>query len=90
MLHVVVKHVTHDPRNHYIRKMAVYNNDDKEPIIYRYVQQSSAQAQIEDIAIDLKPGDTIKVEAVCVEREKAESTFVVPQPDPSKDIPNQK
>ena len=84
-LHIAVNHVTHDPREHYIRKILIYKNADTEPAIYRYVQQSSTQAQAEDVAIDLKPGDTIKVEAYCIEAGKAENTFTVPE-----DLPPEK
>ncbi len=76
-LHIEARHVTNNTRKHFIRKVIVYNNDEK--VAERsYVQQTTASMLIEDFALEAFPGDILRVEAVCNEVGRKETTLVIP------------
>lgn len=76
-LHVEVKHISTNIRDHYIRRLVIYKND-IELKKFTYARQTSAAALIQDLSIDAIPGDVIRVKAICNESGPEEKTFVVP------------
>ena len=77
ILHVEIEHVTHNPRNHYIRRLEVYQNNN-EPIVFNYPTQRDRSTVIEDVALSAQTGDTIRVVAICSKAGRKEETLVVP------------
>jgi DNA/RNA endonuclease YhcR with UshA esterase domain len=79
VLHVKMAHVTNDTNNHYIRKISVFRNDEKEPVNFHYSKQTSAQGMEVDLAFDIKPGDVLKIEAFCSKGGIGRATITIPQ-----------
>ena len=76
-LHIEVAHVSHDPRDHHIRKISVTRNDGK-PVIRYFPTQTKPSSLIVEVPLEAKKNDTIKVLAVCNEGGQKEETLVVP------------
>lgn len=76
-LHIEARHVTKNPRKHFIRRVIVYRNDEGVEKRF-YVQQTTATMFIEDLALEAFPGDVLRVEAVCNEVGRKETTLVIP------------
>ena len=77
LLHVVVKHVAHNMRKHYIRKINVSRNDEV-PVPYHFAKQTSADELIADVPLEAVANDVIKVKAICSEAGNAEESLVLP------------
>ncbi len=77
ILHVEARHVTKNPRKHFIRQIVVYRND-VEAEKRLYVQQTTGAMLTEDVAIDAVTDDVLRVEAVCIEAGRKETTLVIP------------
>jgi len=77
ILHMEVKHISTNIRDHYIRRLIVYKND-IEVSKFTYAKQTSATALTQDLAVEAVPGDVIRVKAICNESGPEEKTFIVP------------
>ncbi len=77
MLHVTMKHVTHDPQEHRIREIVVFVNGQDVGHFY-FVQQTSAQGLEEALPVSAKAGDDIRVKAICSKAGVAEAGMTVP------------
>ena len=77
ILHMEFKHVSLDPRKHYLRRVLIYKNDE-DFIQKNYSSQTNAQGLIQDLTIDLKPGDVIRVLAICSDAGRKEETLIIP------------
>ena len=86
ILHMELKHVSSNPRKHYLRRVFIYKNDD-DAIERDYTTQTNAQGLIEDVAIDLKGGDKVRVLAVCSKAGRKEETLVIPEADEKSESP---
>jgi len=75
-LHVEITHVAHDPREHHIRKVLIYQNDEK-PIIRYFATQTRPSLLIVDVPLEAKEKDTVRVKAICNEGGQKEETLVV-------------
>src|SRR3989344_1446600 len=61
-LHIEARHVTNNTRKHFIRKVIVYNNDEK--VEERsYVQQTTAAMLSDDVPLEAFRDDVVRVEA---------------------------
>lgn len=76
-LHVEARHVARNPRKHFIRKIVVYQND-VEAAKRFYAWQTSASMLSADVALEAVTGDVLRVEAVCSEAGRKETTSVIP------------
>ncbi len=76
-LHVEARHVTKNSRKHFIRQIAVYKNDVEAEKRF-YIQQTSALMLSADVALEAVTGDVLRVEAVCNEAGRKETTFAIP------------
>lgn len=63
-LEITVSHIVSDRREHYIRKLSVFKNDD-DPVIKFFTMQTLNYQHNYALDIDIKPGDRIKIEALC-------------------------
>ena len=77
ILHIDVGHVTTNVRDHFIRRIEVYKND--EEIVKMNFASQKVKGQIEDISLDAKEKDIIRVKAFCNESGPKEETLVVPE-----------
>ncbi len=80
-LHVEMKHVignTYDPDH--IRKVEIYKNQD-EPVIKYVVKQATPTSEAQDISLEAKPEDVIRVVAYSSRGGSAEATLTVPEPE---------
>ena len=78
ILHIEIKHVTHDPREHHIRKILISVNSGEPQVVYLSTQTTPAYDS-EDISLEAKEGDLIRVEAVCSDAGRLEATLTVPE-----------
>ena len=76
-LHIEITHITHDPREHHIRKVLITQNDN-EPVIRYFATQTTPSTLILDIPWEAKQNDVIRVKAICSEGGQKEETLVVP------------
>src|SRR5687767_6135178 len=75
-LHIVAKHLSESMREHYIRKVDVWKNDE-DPIPHFFSSQTSAAELITDIPLSAMPNDVIHVEAVCSKAGRTQQSLVV-------------
>ena len=76
-LHIEMRHVTKNPRKHFIRKLSVSKNG-TEIDSRSYVQQTTAAMLIADVPLEAVPGDVLRAEAVCNTAGRNETTLVIP------------
>ena len=82
ILHIDVMHVSSDLPDHRIRKMVVYKNELALRTFY-YANQR-ATGILQDVDLDLQPGDTVKVLAICSEAGQKEETMTIPKEEAEK------
>lgn len=90
-LHVEVKHVTFENREHRIRKIEVSVNKAAMDAFY-FGAQNNNSMQTLDIPLDLKVGDEIKVKAICSYAGFKEEALVIadPKEESTKETPKEK
>ena len=76
-LHIDLAHISKDPREHFIRKLVVFQND-KEVKVYRFNRQTSPQGLTQDVTFEALSGDVIRVLAVCNEAGRKEEEIKIP------------
>lgn len=76
-LHIEIRHVSINPRKHFIRRLLVYKNDE-EVEKRAYVQQTTAAMLIEDVPLEAATGDVVRVEAVCNQAGRKDATLMIP------------
>ena len=79
ILHIEIKHISRNPREHRIRRIFIYVNDSEPRELY-LSHQTTLASDIEDIELDAKPGDRIRVKAFCSDSGEKEATLVVTEP----------
>ena len=84
-LHVEAIHVSNSLQNHYIHRMSVTKNAD-EPVVTYFSRQSEPSKFIADTALEAQPGDSIRVELLCIKGGVSEATLVVPKPEEKKEM----
>jgi len=65
-LHIEMIHVTNNLREHHIRRIFIYQNDQEVQDI-RLVTQTTASMLIQDVPLEAKEGDVIRIKAICKE-----------------------
>ena len=78
-LHVEAQHTTSNITKHYIRTLHIYKNDE-ETGHYTYPTQTKPTMLVKDIPMQAKPGDTIRVRAICNEGGDIEETLTISEP----------
>ncbi len=86
ILHMEFKHVSSDPRDHYLRRVFIYKND-VEVVKRQYTKQTNHQKLIDDVPIELRPGDVVRVLAICNEAGRKEETLVIPEKNEESNSP---
>ena len=79
ILRVEMTHVTGNIREHHIRRLVISKNGEEAKSM-TIVRQTTPSSEVEDIPLEAKPNDTIRVEAYCSEGGIGEETLVVPEP----------
>jgi hypothetical protein len=76
ILHVVIKHISLDTRNDYLRRVLISKNGE-EVKKFSFSSQKNTYEQVLDVPLELKAGDVIKVLAVCTESGPKEETLTI-------------
>ncbi len=76
MLHIEMRHVTSNNRDHYIRRVIITKNSEK-PIVLWEVSQPSPSQFIKDVPMVAKVGDSIRVEAICSNVGRGQATLKI-------------
>ena len=76
-LHMELAHISENPQKHHIRSLFIYQND-LEIKKLKYNTQTSPSQLIEDVSLDAKSGDVIRVLAICNKAGRKEETLVIP------------
>ena len=76
-LHIEIQHVTNNNRKHFIRKLLIENNK-KEVKTIEYVSQPTPNTFSEDVALDAKKGDVIRVTATCIKGGRGTEKLKIP------------
>jgi hypothetical protein len=80
VLRVDMTHASHDIKDHYIRKIYIFKNDEKPTIVY-LTRQGRPNKAIEDILIKSDSNDVIRVKVFCSKGGFEEETITVPEPE---------
>ncbi len=78
ILHVGMEHVSTSLREHHIRKLIVYKNDQEVESV-NLVTQTTASTLVKDITVDAAGGDMLSVKALCSEGGSKEGSLTVPE-----------
>ena len=76
-LHIEMDHVSTSLREHRIRRLIVYKNDEKLINMVLTTQTSNSKV-IEDVTVDAKAGDVIRIKAFCSEAGSGEAEITIP------------
>ncbi len=76
VLHVHLTHISTNVYDHYIRQIIVYKNDQSVKVL-RLVKQNTGRELRQDIPIDAKLGDVLRIKAVCNQAGTLEATITV-------------
>ena len=82
VLSVEIKHQSPNPREHRIRKIRIYLNDDP-PLELFLTHQTAPAYDKEEISLEAKEGDHIRVQAYCSQGGWQEAALVVVVPEDS-------
>lgn len=78
-LKITITHITNNPREHYIRALMVYKDDEEDPIQdIRSVMQKHPTQYTEEIPLELQSGDKITVKGICSEKGYKVETLLIP------------
>jgi len=87
ILKIDVVHVSNNVREHYIRRLVVYkNNEETESMTFP--RQETPTGFTKSISMAVQPGDSIRVEAFCKEGGTKAAEVVVPQPEENQEKQN--
>ena len=75
LLHIEIKHLSYNPREHHIRRLMIVKNDEQPLISYFSSQKPDGLSQ--DVTIDAKKGDIIYVKAYCSDSGTKEETLAI-------------
>ena len=78
ILRIDVKHVSKNPRDHHIRKLIVFRNDE-EVEKFLFVTQSKAYGFSKEIPLVAHTDDVIRVKATCSKAGRKEETLIIPK-----------
>ncbi len=69
-----IRHLTKDPRAHYIRRIIIFLND-KEWKVLRFSSQMNTSEILQTLPLELQKEDVVKVLAICNEAGRKEAIF---------------
>ena len=75
-LHISLSHISKNPRDHFIRKIIVYKNNEELEEHY-FVTQTSGKGLETDISIEAGAGDVIGIKAICNKAGYAEAKLTI-------------
>ena len=78
VIHIEIEHVTSHMRVHFIRRITITKNNET-PIDIYLTKQTTGKEVIQDVPLEAKPGDTIRVRAESFESGYGEETLTVPE-----------
>lgn len=78
VLHITLRHVTHNVREHRIRRLIIYKNDE-EIKSYYMPSQPSPKGIDKKVSLEAESGDEIRVKAICSEAGIGEATLTIPE-----------
>lgn len=78
-LHVDIKHISDSLREHHIRRLIVYRNDEEAQDMNFNTQKPPGMDA--DVVVEAQPGDVLRVKAVCSEAGNKEQSLTVPEDD---------
>ena len=78
ILHIEVTHVTHNLRQHHLRRIMISRNGEEVGTINMTTQKTSSSVLL-DAPLEANPGDKITVEAQCNKSGPREETLIIPQ-----------
>ena len=77
ILHIEIKHISHNVNKHYIRRLIVYKKEEQ-VANFIYPKQPSPTQLVEDVPLEAESGDVIMVKAICNQAGPKEEAFVIP------------
>ena len=83
-LHIEIKHVSDSLREHHIRRLIVYRNDEEVQTLNFNTQKPPGLET--DIIVETKPGDTLRVTAICSEAGNREQSLTIPEELPAETL----
>ena len=83
VLHLEMTHVSTNLLKHYIRKIIIYKNEEEVQNIY-LVKQTTASTVVEDVPLEAKDGDVIRVKAICAEAGYKEESLTIREKEKDK------
>ena len=89
LLHIEMTHVTSNMNKHYIRRIEIFKNGNKEKSM-TIVKQATPSGHTEDVAFTAVSGDTIFVEAFSTGGGTGQATLVIPKGSDSQSEKNKK
>lgn len=75
-LHIEMSHVSTNLRKHHIRRIVVFKNDQEIEDLYLNTQ-TTASSVVQDVVLNAKDKDVIRVKAICSEAGFAEGSLTV-------------
>ena len=79
-LHIHMTHISANVRKHHIRRIEVFKNDELVKAI-RLVIQDTGRELSQDVTVEAKKGDVLRVKAICNQAGTAESSITVSEGD---------
>jgi len=75
-LHIHMTHISANVRKHHIRRIEVFKNDELVKAI-RLVIQDTGRELSQDVSVEAKKGDVLRIKAICNQAGTAESSITV-------------
>src|SRR3989338_3594968 len=88
-LHIKAAHATNNIREHHIRKLLIYKNQEKQTDL-TLAKQTTPQELIKDVALKVSSGDTITVKVFSDEGGTREASLVVAEEKTADDDDDKK
>lgn len=75
-LHIHMTHISANVRKHHIRRIEIFKNDELVKAI-RLVIQDTGRELSQDVSVEAKKGDVLRIKAICNQAGTAESSITV-------------
>ncbi len=79
-LHIHMTHISANAHKHHIRRIEVFKNDELVKAI-RLVTQDTGRELSQDVTVEAKKGDVLRIKAICNQAGTAESSLTVSEED---------
>ncbi len=81
-LHISIKHISDSRREHNIRRVIVYRNDEEVQSLNYNTQKPPGME--DDIVVEAAAGDTLRIKAICREAGNREQSLSIPEEEPAE------